>query len=196
MAYDIRLEGKNLIEAEKLLKNVATIFDKNNFSYTLDGGTLLGIRRENRLLPWDNDLDFCILNPDQNEVDSILKVLKKNGFRVRLRYAKKDFSPYVKKESIRMIKIRNQKFFGLIKGKVCLDIFVKYQHEGKFYWLIGDDVVKSVPEKFYADLKTIEFQNYAYPIPNLLEEYLSFRYGEWQKKDENWNTFANDKSIL
>ena len=84
--------------AEKLIKNVATIFYENNFSYTLDGGTLLGIKRENRLLPWDNDIDFCILDPNNREVESILKILKKNGYRIRLRYFEKEHRLFLKKE--------------------------------------------------------------------------------------------------
>lgn len=68
MTYNIKLEGKNLKEAEDLILKVATILDQNNFDYTLDGGTLLGIIRENRLLPLDNDIDFSILNPKKDRL--------------------------------------------------------------------------------------------------------------------------------
>ena len=33
--------------------------------YWLEGGTLLGIIRENRLLPWDNDMDISMYKTDQ-----------------------------------------------------------------------------------------------------------------------------------
>jgi len=36
-----------------MLQSVATIFNNCNIDYWIEGGTLLGIRRENRLLPWD-----------------------------------------------------------------------------------------------------------------------------------------------
>ena len=95
-----------------------------------------------------------------------------------------------------MIKIRNKKFFGLLKGTVCLDIFVKYNHDGKYYWLIGNDVIKSVSEKYYSNIESIDFQNFTYTIPCLLEEYLTVCYGDWKIKDEKWNTFKNDNSII
>ena len=66
MAYNITLEGKNKVIAERMLQSVATIFSICNIDYWLEGGTLLGIRRENRLLPWDNDIDVSI-NHDQVE---------------------------------------------------------------------------------------------------------------------------------
>ena len=60
MAYNITLEGDNMISAERMLKNIAQIFNKFEIEYWIEGGTLLGIRRENRLLPWDNDIDFSV----------------------------------------------------------------------------------------------------------------------------------------
>ena len=49
MAYNITLEGKNTVIAERMLQKVASILDDCQITYWLEGGTLLGIRRENRL---------------------------------------------------------------------------------------------------------------------------------------------------
>ena len=65
MAYNIRLEGKNLEIAERMLSRIAHILDRCEITYWLEGGTLLGIRRENRLLPWDDDIDVSMM-VDQN----------------------------------------------------------------------------------------------------------------------------------
>jgi phosphorylcholine metabolism protein LicD len=64
MAYNITLEGKNQVLAENLLREIVTILDNSNITYCLEGGTLLGIYRENRLLPWDSDLDLSILEDE------------------------------------------------------------------------------------------------------------------------------------
>ena len=58
MAYKITLSNKNKEIAESLLFDVAKSLDILSVKYWLEGGTLLGIKRESRLLPWDNDLDF------------------------------------------------------------------------------------------------------------------------------------------
>jgi len=96
MAYDITLEGNNLIEAERLLNEVTSIFESCEINYWLEGGTLLGIRRENRLLPWDNDLDISIHESELSKLDILLSALKKRGFRIRLRKFDKD-SKFFKK---------------------------------------------------------------------------------------------------
>jgi len=193
MAYDITLEGRNLIEAEALLKDVTTIFELCHVNYWLEGGTLLGLRRENRLLPWDNDIDISIHESELKRLDQVLKTLRSSNFRIRTRKFDKD-SDFFKKGALRMIKIRNKSFFGLIKGKVCLDIFIKYTHDNKTYWEI-DNKTKNVPAKFYELFSTKEFQGKEYSIPLLTDEYLTYRYGDWKKQVKDWNTSRDDMAL-
>ena len=193
MAYDITLEGNNLIEAERLLNEVTSIFESCEINYWLEGGTLLGIRRENRLLPWDNDLDISIHESELSKLDILLSALKKRGFRIRLRKFDKD-SKFFKKGNLRMIKIRNKSFFGLLKGKVCFDVFIKYTHEGKTYWEI-DNKTKNVPSKYYETFTTKKFKSKEYQIPKLTDDYLTYRYGDWQTPVKIWNTSIDDKAL-
>jgi hypothetical protein len=94
-----------------------------------------------------------------------------------------------------MIKIREKHFFGLIKGPVCVDIFIKYPIQNDSYWLIGNKV-KHVPNKFYDTFKTIKFNDFDYRIPELTDEYLTYRYGNWQIPVKNWDTAKDDKAIV
>lgn len=193
MAYDITLEGNNLIEAESLLKDITSIFESCGINYWLEGGTLLGIRRENRLLPWDNDLDISIHQKELIHLDKLLKALKKNGFRVRLRKFNKN-SEFFKEGDLRMIKIRNKTFYGLLKGNVCFDVFIKYTHDDKTYWEI-DNKTKNVPSKFYDSFVKKEFKTKAYTIPKQTDEYLTYRYGDWQTPVKEWDTSKDDKAL-
>lgn len=194
MAYDITLEGENLVQAEQLLADVCTLFEQQHTNYWLEGGTLLGIRRENRLLPWDNDLDISIHASETPKLNRLIEVLKRNGFRVRLRRFS-ETTDFCKQYDLRMIKIRSRKFFGLLKGKVCLDVFIKYTVEDKTYWVI-DNKTKFVPSKFYEGFKKISFNNKEYPIPSNTDEYLTYRYGDWQTPVKDWNTSTDDKALL
>ncbi len=193
MAYDITLEGKNLERAETLLEDAIQIFDQCKIAYWLEGGTLLGIRREQRLLPWDDDLDISMMQKELGKLNPLLSSLKKAGFRIRIRTFDED-SAYFKKGDIRMIKIRTKRFFGLLKGQVCLDVFVKYPHEQKAYWEIANKT-KFVPVKFYESLKTITFKGYSYQVPLQTDEYLSYRYGDWQTPVKDWDTTKDDKAL-
>lgn len=193
MAYNITLEGKNLIEAECLLKDITTLFENQNIQYWLEGGTLLGIRRENRLLPWDNDLDISVHATQLNKINSLIENLKTKGFRVRTRHFSETSNEF-KKGDLRMIKIRNKHFFGLIKGKVCLDVFIKYSKGTSTFWEI-DNKTKGVPLRYYQSFKTISFQDKEYPIPEDTDGYLTYRYGAWQTPVKDWNTSTDDKAL-
>jgi phosphorylcholine metabolism protein LicD len=193
MAYDITLEGANTIIAERMLKSAAEVFDDCNIDYWLEGGTLLGIRREDRLLPWDNDMDVSLMVDQSSKFTMLYEGLKNIGFRVRTRKFQES-SDYFKKGNIRMIKLREKKFFGLIKGDVCLDIFIKYPKTDNAYWMIADKT-KSVPLKFYQSFKSVIFKDYEYKIPEMTDEYLTYRYGDWQTPVKDWDTFTDDKAL-
>ncbi|MFD0797001.1 LicD family protein [Maribacter chungangensis] len=193
MAYDITLEGNNLKEAEKLLREITAIFEQNKIAYWLEGGTLLGIRRENRLLPWDNDLDISIHATEAKKLTTLIKALKSKGYRVRLRHFNTTNDTF-KKGKLRMIKLRKKRFFGILKGKVCLDVFIKYTKDENTFWEI-DNKTKSVPKEFYSSFTTINFQNKVYSIPENTDGYLTYRYGDWQTPVKDWNTSADDKAL-
>ena len=193
MAYNIRLEGKNLIVAERMLSRVSLILNYCEISYWLEGGTLLGIRREDRLLPWDNDIDVSMMVDQEDKLPIFYSELKKAGYRVKNRYFKRDDAPF-ERGSLRMIKIRERRFFGLIKGAVCLDVFIKYPKNMDCYWEIANKK-KSVPEKFYKSLKNITFKGQDYSVPKMTDAYLTYRYGEWKTPIKDWDTANDDKAL-
>jgi phosphorylcholine metabolism protein LicD len=193
LAYKITLSNKNKEIAESLLLDVAKSLDILSVNYWLEGGTLLGIKRESRLLPWDNDLDLSINSSEVSKIDDLIINLKSKNLRVRVRKFDST-SEFFNKGDIRIIKIRNKRFFNLLKGSVCLEIFVKYPKKENTYWMIGN-TTKNVPSKYYANQQTIKFKDYLFSIPVLTEEYLTFRYGDWKKPVKEWNTFTDDKAL-
>lgn len=193
MAYRIRLEGKNKIIAERMLKDIVKICEKCGINYTLEAGTLLGIFREQRLLPWDNDIDISVLSNETNKFKKLFNLLKVNNYRVRVRYFNYDKPPF-KRGDIRLIKIREKYFFGLIKGPVCFEIFILYSMKKRVYWKVGSRIA-SVPDKFFKSVSKINFQNYNYNIPKLTVEYLKYRYGNWKKQVKNWDSMNDDLSL-
>jgi phosphorylcholine metabolism protein LicD len=193
MAYNITLTGKNKVEALELLELSAKIIDRCKMNYWLDGGTLLGIVRENRLLPWDDDIDISMLNPGQKQLKNLIKAFEKANKRVKVRYFEKNCD-YFSKNNIRLIKIRNKSFFGLLKGKVCLEIFIRYQKNDTTYCKIGEQV-QIIPYNLCNSYKTILFNNYNYHIPTFTAEYLTLKYGDWKTPVKDWCVFKNDKSM-
>lgn len=193
MAYDITLEGKNNTEALQLLENVSKILQKDNLDYWLDGGTLLGIVRENRLLPWDDDVDLSIIDPGEHSLSELVKSIKKDGLRVRVKLFKYS-DEFFQENDIRILKIRNKKVFGLIKGKVCLEIFIRKRIGKNTYCRVGK-TTQIIPYKYCSPQKKINFQGHNYLAPELTSEYLTCKYGDWQTPVKEWDVFTDDKSM-
>ena len=192
MAGKFTLEGKNGDIARKMLKDITTLLEKHNIDYWLEGGTLLGIIREDRLLPWDNDLDLSVTERHYSNVLNIVHDVKKAGYRIKFKVFKEDNPPF-KNNQVRLIKIKNRRFF-FFSGQVSLDIFIKFEQNGQYFWQVGKKK-KSVPSYFYKELVLFGFDNKSYTVPKLYEDYLTFRYGDWKTPIKEWNTFTDDKAI-
>jgi len=66
-----------------ILKDVDQICRENNLKYWIDGGTLLGAMRNKKIIPWDDDIDICLLSDDYQKLLEILNSksdLGKNRF--------------------------------------------------------------------------------------------------------------------
>jgi len=194
MGYSIKLTGKKKEKAEALLLDVVSILNLHDIQYALEGGTLLGIYRENRLLPWDSDLDLSILSDTLNKKDLLLKSLNKKGYRVRIRHFENNQVPF-KKGKIRIIKIRHKSFFGLFKGSVCLEIFIKYPHKDLVYWEVAGNAM-AAPKVYYDTYCTITFLDQDFSIPLQTENYLTHKYGDWKKTVKNWDAAVDEKSLI
>jgi len=65
------------------------IFNKFKINYWVCQGTLLGIIRDQSLIPWDPDIDFAILKKNFDK-KLIQKIMKKNGFIKKKKFFKND----------------------------------------------------------------------------------------------------------
>ncbi|MCK9329692.1 MAG: LicD family protein [Candidatus Cloacimonetes bacterium] len=195
MAGKLRLTGKMAVIGKKMLKKVCQILDENNIKYNLDNGTLLGIIREDRLLPWDNDIDITI---HEKYLSQLLKLRWKfwlAGYRTRLRYSKIDIK-YFPKGKIRMMKVQTRKF--LFKGSNMIELYFKVEDNDKYYYIEDekDPVLKAAPAKYYTNLIRYNFDDYKYLIPKDYEEYLVYRYGDWKTPDKEFNYKKDDLAIV
>ena len=180
-----------------MLSNVSGVLEKENIPYILEAGTLLGIVRENRLLPWDNDVDITITQQFEAQLLKSLWKIRLLGLKVQAKYYHRDLK-YFKKGDLRIIKVKHKNPLKFFKTDVILDIFIKRKIDKEYYWTVGikAPVLKSVPEKFY-DLHTqIKFEGKHYSVPRDYEGYLENHYGkDWRIPVKKWDYRTSDQSV-
>ncbi len=189
-------DGNNLEIAEKMLYDVTRVFKFVGMDYWLEGGTLLGIIREQRLLPWDNDMDISMYDTNKFKLILIILLLMLRGYRPTLQNHQTDLGPF-KTHELKIIKIRN--FNRRIKkGKVTLDIFIKRKVANDCFWVVGikKRVLKSTPASFTESLRSWEFKDSEYLVPADYAGYLSYRYGDWQVTKKEWDFRTDDQAIV
>ena len=70
---------KNKITMESVLFKAIDILEALKIDYWVTDGTLLGIVRENRILPWDSDVDLGVWKSEVS-TSEIVNIFKVNGF--------------------------------------------------------------------------------------------------------------------
>lgn len=193
MAGKRRLIGKTRKIAYRMLHDVCRILDEQDIPYVLEAGTLLGIIRENRLLPWDTDVDLTITADYAYQLREAVQHLERKGYRVKTRSYNQDLGPF-RKGDARIVKIQTRQFY-FFKGYSLLDIFIKYKSGEKYYWMIDDKnpVIKCCPAVYYENRTSYEFDGKLFKVPADYEEYLEYHYGKnWRIPVKEWDFRLDD----
>ncbi|MBQ3202442.1 MAG: LicD family protein [Clostridia bacterium] len=108
-----------------LLKEFDSICKKNNITYFLEGGSLLGAVRHKGFLPWDDDIDLCIT---RSEFKKLLTVIDQDLPAGRELYCYERYPEYLR-ETVKYTNLtstvlfRNHILDGLAAGQ-HIDLFI------------------------------------------------------------------------
>ncbi len=154
-------------EAAKDLTRCCIMVESLQLNYRLADGTILGIYRDGRLIPHDNDIDIDVLVLENLDAGKIHAVFVSNGFRLGRKVYYQG-------------KIQQLAYYN----KFTYDIF-----DMIFWYPDGDRVVnysernfeRTQDMKYFNSSSQIQFQGRRYPAPAPLEEWLEMRYGkDWK----------------
>ena len=56
----------------EMMKDILSVFEKNNIRYAICGGTLLGAATTGKFIPWDDDFDVCVFEEDYDKMVQLL----------------------------------------------------------------------------------------------------------------------------
>ena len=146
--------------ANRLLAEVRQVMSENNVIFFLRQGTCLGIVRDGKPIPWDDDIDIGSIYGfhgfSEETITSTIPRLRENGFLIRI--------------------IRNDYYtcVTFIKDSMRID--------WGCYRVINDAIVMypaiPIPVRFFVDLKEVTYMGHKYLLPNPPEEYLRAKYGD------------------
>ena len=163
--------GEKVLKPEPMLENIrilALYMDKIDINWGPAFGTLIGIVRNEDFQPWKPIFDIYILNEDEERFKDILWLLMDAGFRL-VRYERR--GRYYIERNGEYIKI-------FVLTKVCSDI----RHTG------SSDFIH---EKYIQNTIKWNFKGINLNVPQEVDEYLTFQYGDWTIPKQTVKYFNN-----
>jgi len=176
----IRIRTKQELESrkEKFLE-ICKILDDLKIFYFIQGGTLLGARREKRFIEWDWDVEISLYDYDFiKNFDDIIKSLRLNKFHI-----------------VKSDKYLTQK----------IDCYKEYSQEVSTFTLLSWSYSKknknyyrskiNIPEHFLDKYEEIFFYEKKFFTPYPIDDYLSYQYGDWKirKRTSNKEKYMTKK---
>lgn len=170
----------------EVLKDISQIAISNKLKLMCAWGTALGIVRDNELLPWDDDLDFILLDDSGDELSELHKLLRENDFWLYREFEENGIvteRSYIKKDVLCDIRIWRSTYEKFRTTHTYFDIpAVKYKN-GMYcdYEVTYFDMVP------INDVECRKFKDFQVLLPNDSEGMFRTTYGEnWRIPDSNY----------
>lgn len=72
-----------VLELYQIFKDTHEIFAASHIDYWLEGGSLLGAVRHKGIIPWDDDIDICVLKSNKKKIAALEPAFKKLGYTLK-----------------------------------------------------------------------------------------------------------------
>ena len=161
----VRVRTKlELVERKKNFLKITDILKKKKIIFFLQGGVLLGARREKNFIKWDWDIEISLFSDDLiKNFEILVKELRKCGYKI-INQNQTNYTPKI----AFMKKNDKSTFYSFIGWKY--NSFNKSYTRKKF----------KIPEHFLKKFTKIKFLNKDFNCPSPIDEYLKHHYGNWK----------------
>ncbi len=209
------LEIENMENRIEDLKYIIAKLKKHEIFYWVDQGTLLGLVREENILPWDTDIDISVWGDDFQKVLLLEKEFTLDGY--YFEYQAAYDAIFLSKGTDFYIEIAKQSIDGdfvfrynSLPKKSMLALFIKRALKllpPKIHFLLRDLLRNKTSDKlllsktplyFFENFTLTDFNSIkSVNIPFKSREYLLFKYGKsWETPNKEWAYEKNDGSIV
>jgi lipopolysaccharide cholinephosphotransferase len=186
-------EGSNITQKQanvlyRTMKFIHDTFTKNKIPYWVTGGTLLGAVRHTGMIPWDDDLDICMMSKDVPKLRKLVKYFEKHGFELSDgKYEDDD-----KAEECSIVRNSCDWYIGMEGAEIGCDVLVMKntsdgltQYSNPYWEFAENGGEKCYYEKSHVfPLKPMRFGNFFVYGPNKPVEHLNHCYGD------DWNSMG------
>lgn len=174
--------------AINLLHKVCAQLGQAQVRYYVDAGTLLGIYRDNRLIPWDDDLDIAVVSSDIHAtitaIEALLPELESQTHTTWQLLSLHTHCGFgnVPKGAIRSLKLSTENDSLSLP---MVDIFIKYVGTEWMDYCLASRGIR-MPSLHINHLDSIVFAGQSLNIPSRVEDYLERHYGDWRTPKKEW----------
>jgi len=171
--------------AIQTLFNLTDIFNQHNVNYFIDGGTLLGIIREQDLIKWDNDIDICIPFED---VEKVQKILMKSIIRAPIDTKVKIKERYDSENTLICFELTF--CMNGIEFEMSIGI-LRFENDTAY------TILNVVNKEYFIKCEELVFKGKKLRVPNKPLKYLTTMYGDWRvpKRDSTFEDFNSHTSF-
>jgi phosphorylcholine metabolism protein LicD len=176
--------------AMKLLFYTKKILDKKGIPFWLDSGTLLGLYRDNRLLPNKKNISISVPAQYLQTIFS-LKSSFLPWYGLRIKYDKSGYNWI----DGNITKISVVPILNISRRTPSLNINLKF-NKGKYTRWGSGLTCKQVLSEYYSNLDSLTIVGKTFQTPGNIEKYLTVRYGNWRQVINQWDTNSDDGAII
>ena len=196
--YNVSFDSESEKRAVDFMHKNVAVMQEAGIVFWVEGGTLLGALRDQKLIPWDHDLDFGMRFQSKQQMKQLIRKLRRHFYVSVKGFPKTD--KIWNLGDYRVLKIYPRKLLFL-REDLCLDLFVYYeghipeQDETVYKYVVWNRNAYH-RKVFFDQPEFIEFYGKDIPVPANPEDFIAVKYGQdWRTPKKEWNVALDDGSI-